>query len=129
MAVTALYAGLLTTLYLALAGRVIRFRRSRRIDLGDGGDCLFRRYLRGHANFAEYVPLGLVLLLLLEQGGWPGWLLHALGLTLVAGRLAHAWSFSTEELRLPSRTAGTALPLSMLAVAALLCLAQGLGLT
>jgi uncharacterized protein len=128
MAITALYAGLLTALYLALAQRVIRFRRSRRIDLGDGGDPLFRRYLRGHANFAEYAPLGLVLLLLLEQGGWPGWLLHALGLTLLAGRLAHAWSFSTVGLRLPSRTAGTALTLSMLAVAALLCLAQGLGL-
>jgi uncharacterized protein len=128
MAITALYAGLLTALYLALAQRVIRFRRSRRIDLGDGGDRLLHRYLRGHANFAEYVPLGLVLLLLLEQGGWPGWLLHALGLTLLAGRLAHAWSFSTEELRMPSRTAGTALTLSMLAVAALLCLAQGRGL-
>jgi uncharacterized protein len=128
MAITALYAGLLSALYLMLAQRVIRIRRSRRIDLGDGDDPLFRRYLRGHANFAEYVPLGLVLLLLLEQGGWPGWLLHALGLALLAGRLAHAWSFSAEGLRLPSRTTGTALTLSMLAVAALLCLAQSLGL-
>lgn len=79
-------------------------------------------------QLADYEPLGPVPLLLLEQGGSPGWLLHALGLTLLADRLAHAWSFSPEELRLPSRTAGTALTLSVLAVAALRRLVQGLGL-
>ena len=128
MTVTALYAGLLAPLYLFLTYRVIRFRRGRRVDLGDGGDRLLQRYLRGHANFAEYVPLGLLLLLLLELGGWPGWLLHLLGLMLLGGRLAHAWSFSAAELRLPSRTAGMVLTTAMLAIAALLCLLQGLGL-
>lgn len=128
MTVTALYAGLLAPLYLFLTYRVIRLRRGRRVDLGDGGDRLLRRYLRGHANFAEYVPLGLLLLLLLELGGWAGWLLHLLGLMLLAGRLAHAWSFSAAELRLPSRTAGMVLTTAMLAIAALLCLLQGLGL-
>jgi uncharacterized protein len=127
MAITALYAGLLTALYLALTWRVIVVRRGRRVDMGDGGDRLLLRYLRGHGNFAEYAPLGL-LLLVLEQGGWPVWLLHGLGLALLAGRLAHAWSFSAAELRLPTRTAGMALTLSMLAAAALLCLAQGVGL-
>ena len=51
-----------------------------------------------------------------------------LGLALLGGRLAHAWSFSAAELRLPSRTAGMVLTMGMLAVAALLCLLQGLGL-
>ena len=128
MTVTALYAGLLVPLYLFLTYRVILHRRGRRVDLGDGGDRLLQRYLRGHANFAEYVPLGLLLMLLLEQGGWPSWLLHLSGLALLGGRLAHAWSFSTAELRLPSRTAGMVLTMGMLAVAALLCLLQGLGL-
>jgi uncharacterized membrane protein YecN with MAPEG domain len=128
MIVTPLYAGLLTALYLLLTFRVIGRRRSRRVDLGDGGDRLLRRYLRGHGNFAEYVPLGLLLLLLLELGGWPAWLLHLLGLMLLGGRVAHAWSFSVAELRLPSRTAGMVLTTTMLGVAALLCLLQGLGL-
>jgi uncharacterized protein len=128
MHVAALYAGLLTAVYLALTFRVIRFRRGRRIDMGDGGERLLQRYLRGHGNFAEYAPLGLLLLLLLELGGWPTWLLHPLGLTLLAGRLAHAWSFSVEKLREPSRVVGMVLTIAMLAVAALLCLAQGVGL-
>jgi uncharacterized membrane protein YecN with MAPEG domain len=128
MTVTALYAALLTALYLALTAGVIRLRRGRRVDMGDGDDLLLRRRLRGHANFAEYVPLGLLLLLLLEQGAWPFWLLHLLGLTLLAGRLAHAWSFRVPELRLPSRTAGMVLTTTMLGVAAVLCLLQGLGL-
>ena len=128
MPVTALYAGLLAALYLALTYRVILFRRGRRVDLGDGGERLLARYIRGHGNFAEYVPLALVLLLVLELGGWPRWLLHLLGLILLAGRLAHAWSFSVEQLRLPSRTAGMVLTTAMLVLAAALCLTQGLGL-
>ncbi len=128
MAVTALYAALLTALYLFLTSRIIRFRRSNRVDMGDGGDRLLERYLRGHGNLAEYGPLGLLLLLLLELGYWPAWLLHLLGLMLLGGRLAHAWSFSTAELRLPSRTAGMVLTMTMLGIAAVLCLLQGLGL-
>jgi uncharacterized membrane protein YecN with MAPEG domain len=47
---------------------------------------------------------------------------------LLAGRLAHSWAFSIEGLRLTSRTAGMVLTTGMIAIAALLCLAQGLGL-
>lgn len=122
--VTSLYAGLLVPLYLWLAFRVIRVRRGQRIDMGTGGDRLVERYVRAHANFAEYAPFGLLLLALLELGGRPFWLLHLLGAALLAGRLAHAWSFSVAELRLASRTLGTALTLAMLGVSAILCLVQ-----
>lgn len=124
MVVTAFYGALLTALYLLLTARVIGLRRGRRIDMGDAGDPLAARLVRGHGNFAEYAPLGLVLLLVLETGGWPGWLLHLLGAMLLVGRAAHAWSFSVAELRLPSRTVGMVLTLAMLALAALLCLIQ-----
>jgi uncharacterized membrane protein YecN with MAPEG domain len=128
MTITALYGGLLGLLYLALTFRVILFRRRRHIDMGDGGERLLERYLRGHGNFAEYVPLGLLLLLVLELGHRHGWFLHLLGLMLLGGRLAHAWAFSVIELRLPSRTAGMVLTTTMLGLAALSCLALGLGL-
>lgn len=121
---TSLYAGLLAPLYLWLTFRVIRFRRGGRVDLGTGGSRLLERYVRAHANFAEYAPLGLLLLTLLELGGRPGWLLHLLGAALLAGRLLHAWSFSVAELRLRSRTAGTALTVTVIAVAGLLCLVR-----
>lgn len=127
VAVTSLYAGLLAPLYLWLTFRVIRFRRTERVDMGTGESRLLERYVRAHANFAEYAPLSLLLLALLELGGRPGWLLHLLGLALLAGRLAHAWSFSAAELRLRSRTAGMMLTITPIALMALLCLWQALG--
>jgi uncharacterized protein len=114
---------------LFLTVRVVRFRRGHRIDMGNGGQKLMQRYVRAHANFAEYAPFGLLLLLLVETGGWPGWLVHLLGLTLLGGRLTHAFSFSVAELRERSRVAGMALTMTMVSVAAILCLLQGLKLT
>jgi hypothetical protein len=128
MTVTPLYAGLLALLYLFLTFRVIRFRRGQRVDMGDGGHALLQRYVRAHANFAEYAPIGLLLLLLLEQGSWSRWLLHILGMMLVLGRLFHAWAFSVAELREWPRVAGMVLTTTMLAVAGVLCLLRGLGL-
>src|SRR3954447_16076710 len=130
MTVSPLYAALLAGLYLFLTVRVVRFRRGHRIDMGDGGQKLMQRYVRAHANFAEYAPFGLLLLLLLlvETGGWPGWLVHLLGVTLLGGRLTHAFSFSVAELRERSRVAGMALTMTMLGLAAMLCLLQGLKL-
>ena len=128
MPVTSLYAALLAALFLFLTSRVIRLRRGHRVDMGDGGDRLLQRYIRAHANCAEYAPFGLLLLLLVEAGGWPGAVVHGLGLMLLGGRLAHAWSFSVAELREPSRVVGMALTTTMLGMAALLCLARGLGL-
>ena len=126
MRVAALYAGLLTVLYLYLTWRVIGFRRAHRVDMGSGDHLLLRRYIRAHGNFIEYAPLSLVLLGILGIGRWPPWLLHLLGLAVLGGRLAHAWSFSVEEVRLRSRTLGMVLTLASLAVMALLSLAQAL---
>lgn len=128
MRVSALYGGLLAVMLLFLSYRVILYRRRHRIDLGDGEDPLLARLVRAQANFAEYAPFGLLMLMLLELGAWPSWLLHGLGVTLISGRLAHAWSFSVAELRLRSRTAGMVLTTAMIAIAASLCLLQALGL-
>ena len=128
MTATPLYAGLLVALYLFLTFRIILYRRRELVDMGDGGKMLLRRYVRAHANFAEYAPLGLLLLALLELGVWPFWLVHLLGLLLLAGRLAHAWAFSVEALRGPPRAVGMVLTIAMLAIAGLLCLLRGLHL-
>ena len=79
----------LTLIFLWLSFRVIRYRRSERIPLGSGGNAALERAMRAHANFAEYVPFAMLMLVLAEWGGtWP-WLLHALGALLVAARLSH----------------------------------------
>ena len=124
--ITALYAALLTLLFLGLTWRVIAFRRARRVDMGSRGDPLLERYIRAHGNFAEYAPLSLILLGTLDLGGWPAWLLHLLGLTILGGRLAHAWSFSVAELREPSRVVGMALSITALSVMVVLCLGQAI---
>ena len=57
--------------------QVIRFRRQG-ISLGDGGDPKMLRVIRGHANFAEHIPLALLLMLVMELGKFSIYLLHAL---------------------------------------------------
>ena len=71
MVVTPLYAGLLALLFLVLSWRVIQFRQ-RGISLGDGGDPRMLRLIRGHANFAEYVPLILLMMGFLEPASIVG---------------------------------------------------------
>jgi len=116
---TPLWAALLTLLYILLTVQVIRGRYRTRTALGSAGDAALERAIRAHANFAEYVPLILILLLLLElQGGWP-WLVHLLGATLLAGRACHAFGISSTEEVLIRRQIGTVATLTTLSVAAL----------
>jgi len=92
--VTALYALPLCVLYVVLSYRVIGIRKRLRVGLGDGGDASLNRAIRVHGNFSEYVPLALIVIALAEiNGAWP-WLVHILGLLLLAGRCAHAWGVS-----------------------------------
>ncbi len=49
---------------------------------------------RAQGNFVENVPLALLLLALLEQGGLPTVAVHGLGLSLVVFRLLHSYGMS-----------------------------------
>src|SRR3546814_3661445 len=64
--VTPLYAALCGLLLMVLSVRVILLRRELKVGLGDGDQPVLRRAIRVQANGAEYVPLALILLLLLE---------------------------------------------------------------
>ena len=88
------YAALLALLFVALSIRTLRLRRSLRIAIGDAGDERMLRAMRVHANFAEYVPLCLLMLFLLEGQGAAAWMVHALCIGLLLGRLAHAFGVS-----------------------------------
>ena len=125
MVVTPLYAGLLALLFLVLSWRVIQFRQ-RGIALGDGGDPRMLRLIRGHANFAEYVPLTLLMMGFLETGQTSIHVLHALGIVLLVSRLLHGYSLSfTDRFRF-GRTWGAGLTFAVLGVSGVLCLLQGL---
>ena len=124
--ITSVYAGLLALLYLVLAARVISVRRSQNINLGDGGDKAMMRRIRAHANCAEYMPLGIILLALAEIQGAPGIALNVLGLCLLGGRILHGVALSREGPWPLGRIAGMILTFSMIAVAALGLLAHSL---
>lgn len=109
MLITSLYAAILALIFVALSIRTIRTRRRQKIAIGDAGDATMLRAIRVHANFAEYVPLTLVLIFLVEAAGAGPGVVHGLGLCLVAGRLLHAIGVSQVDERFGLRVAGMAL--------------------
>ncbi len=123
MTITPLYAGLLALWFLVLSARVIQKRD--KVSLGDGGDPHLLRRIRGHANFAEYVPLILLMIGMLELGGMRAWVLHLLGATLLLARVLHGVALSFTDKWKFGRFYGTLLTFILLLVGALLTIWQG----
>jgi uncharacterized membrane protein YecN with MAPEG domain len=126
MPITSFYAALLALLFVALSVRTLRLRRRLRIAIGDAGNPQMLRAMRVHSNFAEYVPLSLIALLLLEMQGAVAWLVHGLGLCLLCGRLAHAYGVSQPNETFRFRIAGMALTFATLVAAASYLLANAI---
>jgi len=122
LAITPVYAGILALLYLFLAASVIRQRRRRSVSVGDGGDATFLRTIRAHGNFAEYVPIALILMAFAELLGINSPMLHAIGGLLLIGRISHGWCFLFTERNLKARVAGMVMTLSSIALGAIACL-------
>lgn len=127
MTVTPLYAGLLAIWFLVLSIRVIQRRQSGKINLGDGGDASMLRRIRAHGNFAEYVPLILLMMGLLELRHASIYVLHALGATLLLARVLHGIALSFTEKWFQGRFVGTLLTFILLGAAGVMCVVQGVG--
>ncbi|MBN8521684.1 MAG: MAPEG family protein [Alphaproteobacteria bacterium] len=89
---------MVTGLYFALFGfwlaflflRIVKIRTTQKIAFGQGGNQDMVRAQSVHSNFVETVPFILVLMIVLEwQGMYPAWVIHLVGLTMVASRIAH----------------------------------------
>lgn len=104
---TAIYAGLCGILLLALSSRVVNARRTHKIGIGDGGNAELIRAIRVQANFTEYVPLILLLILIIEMNENSNVLIHSLGTALVASRLLHAMGLSRSSGITTARFVGT----------------------
>lgn len=64
------------------------------MPIGDGEQPQLQRAMRAHANFAEYVPITLLLLFFVETQAIEDRTIHVLGSALVLGRLVHAYGVS-----------------------------------
>ena len=87
--ITASYLAVLALVYAALAIHVVSLRARNLADFGDAGSSALRRAIRAHANFAEYVPIGTLMVAMLEMSGAPASRVHLLMGGLLASRLMH----------------------------------------
>ena len=86
------------TLLLLLTLLVVMRRRAAGIVLGDGGDRVMLKRIRGQANAAEQIPIFLILLTLAEISGAHAGLLGATAAAFTLGRLLHAAYFAVHGL-------------------------------
>ena len=96
---TSIYAALSGLLLAWLALQAIKARRANKVKLGDGGNFELQSAIRAHGNFAEYMPITLILLFLLEYNGAPTLVIHAVGATFLVGRWIHAQGLLKDNLR------------------------------
>jgi uncharacterized protein len=87
--VTAAYLAVLALLYAGLSLQVVRLRRKFRVAFGDGGNAELRNAIRAHSHFAEYVPIIVLMVAMLEIAGSPTTRVHMLMGALLIARLLH----------------------------------------
>ncbi|MFM4705308.1 MAPEG family protein [Aeromonas bivalvium] len=117
--IVAPYAALLACLFVYLSLRVVRLRRQLQVAVGDRQEPRLTRAIRAHGNFAEYVPLSLLLILFLDGLGGPVPLVHGLSLLLLCGRSLHAYGISQPKEEFRFRILGMLLTFTSMLGAAL----------
>ncbi len=127
--VTLAATGFLTLLFVFLTARVFQQRVKSKISMGFGSQTSIGMgeeesgsplliASRTHANFAEHVPLSLLLLGFIETSGGKHIVVIALAGVLIVARLAHAFGLARKSPN-PFRAAGAVLQLLMLAVSSI----------
>ena len=115
-----LYIGLAALLLIVLSVNVMRLRYRYKVGIGDGGHEELARAIRVHGNFIEYVPIALLLLVCVDLVGDAKWIVHALGIALLIGRIAHAQGLSRNANESIGRAIGVVLTVLVLAAGAVL---------
>jgi uncharacterized protein len=127
--ITPLYAALFGIGLIWLSFKVIGLRRKDKVSLGVGDNEKLERRVRAHANYCEFVPLGLLLVYFVEITWKQPVLTHAIALTLLVGRAAHAYAFLGERMFFKWRVRGMVLTfLSIGAASAALLIHSARGL-
>ena len=91
------FAAALALFNLFLAYRVIRVRMAAKVLTGDGGHALLVARMRAQANFVEYSPFVLALVVLIELAHGPRPWLRAVAILYLLGRIAHAFGMDAAK--------------------------------
>ena len=97
--ISVIYAVVSAILIIQLSFQVIKTRRKLQISVGDGNNEEMQTVQGAQSNAIEYLPISLILLFYLEFNGAGPWLIHLLGIALVAGRVIHAHGLLNRNLR------------------------------
>ena len=109
--ITPFYAAIIALLFVGLSVRTLLLRRRAGIAIGPGEDPKLARAIRVHSNFSEYVPIALLLIFFLESYTNTKIWIHGLCVSLIVGRLSHAYGVSQINENYRFRVFGMALTL------------------
>lgn len=104
--VTTLLVSILSLLFVWLSIQVIKSRRKFRVLIGAGGQEELEWAIRAQGNFAEYIPISLLLFACAELNKTPVLVLVLIALMLISGRLLHALGFLFARDRIGLRIKG-----------------------
>jgi uncharacterized membrane protein YecN with MAPEG domain len=113
------YTALLALIFVYLTFRVIKQRRKAKVAIGDGNNPTLKRAIAVHNNFAQYVPLCLLLIAFLELNHANTYIIHGLCITLLLGRVIHAYGVSQESENFKLRKTGMVMTLMVLIASSL----------
>jgi hypothetical protein len=96
-ALTACYGSLLGILFVCLSIWVSMGRAKYHVYQGDGGQAALLKRIRTQGNFAEYVPLALLLIGLCEARGTDIGIVRGLLVILLIARIAHPFGMTAPD--------------------------------
>lgn len=99
--VTSIYASIFAILLVLFSLNVTRYRIVSKTAIGDDNHPTLKRAVRIHGNFAEHVPIFLILLALNEMAGMHYNMLFILGYLMLFGRISHAYGVFVHEAQQP----------------------------
>jgi uncharacterized protein len=109
MYITPFYSGIFGLFFVALSVRTLLLRRKFGIAIGSNNQPILERASRVHSNFAEYVPMALLLIYFLELKMPSNIWIHFVCIALLVGRISHAYGVSQVQEKLIYRVIGMTL--------------------
>jgi len=109
--ITLLLSSVLALIFVWLAFQVIKQRKKHKVSIGDGGVNALSMAIRAHGNFAEYVPVLLILLGCAELNGAHPLLMILFAVLILLGRMFHAYAFLGGKEHFKPRVMGMKLTL------------------